>query len=607
MAKDLRALLEAPQASSGGKGNPANAPLAQRRSLSSPGDPRVFRVRSGFVCGLCGRLHSKIEGAFDCLGRCTIELRLRSPVGPTNMGDLPHYACTACGRGFVNTDDAEQCFERCIIKMKPNPKFELALRRVQARYVHRLASHGVRSLERIDPLTEHTKMLTTLTQEKGALGFPAASGKSQASLKIGSPAKHPGEPKQAQELLSPPEQHAFESAVVALEVEQLQEENFPEAGESSSHETATIQEEHPEQLEDTTVQSPSAGGDSNQMQEFAADQPSQDDSQQLIESAESSAQELTSEESAQSSELTQDVGFSEVATEVLETAPLLDDAELTQVNESSALKEVSESENSLDNIEAMLTAVNNVAAVVANATAQNKKPAPQTTPLTNPREESRPAQTKPSGSALSVLVASTPEALKADQTAQAKANAKPAEEAIAMATQPQNTRAAEPEPARLDHTDDFTDFSSPESDSLSNAFAEASEFAQVAVQPDESLALGADVLALLQAPPDGEDLNINKKQEQILKDKTIKIDDELLNSMMDTKQDEGRVTAVFVRKADMKSYRRNNAKYGCSACGTEFFTKEQVEACFYAHPEEGSEEERILLEKVSNLGKKSAA
>jgi hypothetical protein len=54
--------------------------------------------------------------------------------------------------------------------MKPTPQFEVALRRVQVRYMQRLASHGVRSLERIDPLSEHTKMLSTLTREQQALG-----------------------------------------------------------------------------------------------------------------------------------------------------------------------------------------------------------------------------------------------------------------------------------------------------------------------------------------------------------------------------------------------------------------------------------------------------
>lgn len=64
---------------------------------------------------------------------------------------------------------------------------------------------------------------------------------------------------------------------------------------------------------------------------------------------------------------------------------------------------------------------------------------------------------------------------------------------------------------------------------------------------------------------------------------------------------------VFVRQPKMKPYRREHAKYCCSACSKEFFTKEQVEACFFSHPEEGSEEEQLLLEKIAKLKNKSAA
>ncbi|MEY3902370.1 MAG: hypothetical protein RL189_1676, partial [Pseudomonadota bacterium] len=171
MPKDLRTLLE-PAKNSGKAG--AAAPLAHRRALSSPGEPRVFRVRAGFVCGLCGKLHEKLDNAFDCLGRCTIELRLRTPAGRQMSGQTGHFACTACGRGFANTDDAEECFERCLARMKPSAQFEQALRRVQVRYVQRLQAHGVRSLQRIDPFSEHTKMLNTLTQEQVAMGRPVA-------------------------------------------------------------------------------------------------------------------------------------------------------------------------------------------------------------------------------------------------------------------------------------------------------------------------------------------------------------------------------------------------------------------------------------------------
>ena len=54
--------------------------------------------------------------------------------------------------------------------MKPTPLFEKALRKVQVRYSQRFASHGVRALERIDPLSEHKKILTLITKEQEALG-----------------------------------------------------------------------------------------------------------------------------------------------------------------------------------------------------------------------------------------------------------------------------------------------------------------------------------------------------------------------------------------------------------------------------------------------------
>ena len=159
------------------------------------------------------------------------------------------------------------------------------------------------------------------------------------------------------------------------------------------------------------------------------------------------------------------------------------------------------------------------------------------------------------------------------------------------------------------------------SDDLGSAFAEASEFASVATQPEEEgsgfasmevqttdvASMGADVLALLQAPPEGENLKLNANQEKILKDKTIQIDEALLDAVTSSREIPIEVTEIFVRKAEMKPYRRNNAKYGCSACTREFFTKEQVEACFYSHPEEGSEEEKVLREKIAKNKANSAA
>jgi hypothetical protein len=140
---------------------------------------------------------------------------------------------------------------------------------------------------------------------------------------------------------------------------------------------------------------------------------------------------------------------------------------------------------------------------------------------------------------------------------------------------------------------------------LSGAFSEASEFAQVAEQPETNV-LAADVLALLQTSTTDENLELSSKQTKELKSKKIEVDLDLLEKLT---TDDGSANdgTVHLRKADMKSYRRNNAKYTCSACSKEFFTKEQVEACFYSHPEEGSEEARALIERAKKTSNKTAA
>jgi hypothetical protein len=136
--------------------------------------------------------------------------------------------------------------------------------------------------------------------------------------------------------------------------------------------------------------------------------------------------------------------------------------------------------------------------------------------------------------------------------------------------------------------------------------ADTSEFASLGDEPKVQESMGADVLALLQAPPEGEDLQLNSKQERMLKEKALNIDTAFLDDPLAQEQMLD-ATKVHVRNNEMKPYRRNNAKYGCSACSKEFFTKEQVEACFFSHPEEGSEEARVLLEKAEKLKNKSAA
>ena len=118
--------------------------------------------------------------------------------------------------------------------------------------------------------------------------------------------------------------------------------------------------------------------------------------------------------------------------------------------------------------------------------------------------------------------------------------------------------------------------------------------------------MAADVLAMLQTSDSSETVALSSRQERQLDSLKINVDTEFLDTA-DPDAEAGAALTVYVRYPDMKPYRRNNAKYACSACSNEFFTKEQVEACFFAHPEEGSEEARALLAKGMKLAGKSAA
>lgn len=556
MAKDLRGLLEPATASNSGNGAQTSAPLAQRRSLSSPGEPRVFRVRSGFVCGLCGRLHEGLEKAFDCLGRCTIELRLRAPAGPTHLGGQAHFACTACGRGFVNSDDAEQCFERCLGRMKPNPQFEKALRRVQVRYAQRLASHGVRALERIDPLMEHTKMLTTLTKERAALGRDTTISLSRQQPSFSKDHKVQKNQTAAEQVLQSDfhaEQELFQLSEETLitpitENEQTEFENHAIEGREKT-ETPTI------------------------------------DTDAFTAAAEEMTEENADDESAMSTEISASASESG---QFEENMPSLEEFDASSPPESSSPDSVLQN----DSTDEAHTSEPNVNELIntdeLDAVAQIDLES-----IDFPQEEFD------TSSALSALASATLESHN---------------------TLPKNNAVNASNASQLNPN--ITDkLNSLGSDELGSAFAEASEFAAVARQPDEEGSefasfieqktdvdsTGADVLALLQAPPEGENLKLNNNQEKILKEKTIQIDQALLDAVTSGQEIAPEVTEIFVRKAEMKPYRRNNAKYGCSACAREFFTKEQVEACFYSHPEEGSEEEKVLLQKITKSKVNSAA
>ena len=556
MAKDLRGLLEPATASNSGNGPQTSAPLAQRRSLSSPGEPRVFRVRSGFVCGLCGRLHTGLEKAFDCLGRCTIELRLRAPAGPTHLGGQAHFACTACGRGFVNSDDAEQCFERCLGRMKPNPQFEKALRRVQVRYAQRLASHGVRALERIDPLTEHTKMLTTLTKERAALGRDTT--------------------------VSPPRQQPSSSK------HHTQQE--PHTAVEQVLRTDLHAEQELSQLSEETLIAPIYENEGAEFENHAIEDRENTEPAAIDENASTAAAEAMSGEHAhhESAMATEVSSSASAASQFEEDMPSLEEFDSNSnpesFNHDSALQ--------ADSTEAAHMSESSVNELV-NADELDAVAQIDLESIDSPQPEFD------TSSALSALASATPESQN---------------------TLPQRDTAKVSNASQLNPNIADT-LSALGADDLGSAFAEASEFASVATQPEEEgsgfasmevqtsdvASMGADVLALLQAPPEGENLKLNANQEKILKDKTIQIDEALLDAVTSSKEIPIEVAEIFVRKADMKPYRRNNAKYGCSACTREFFTKEQVEACFYSHPEEGSEEEKVLREKIAKNKANSAA
>lgn len=579
MAKDLRTLLEPAQTA--GKGGKDGVPLAQRRSLTSPGEPRVFRVRAGFVCGLCGRLHGSLEPAFDCLSRCTIQLRLRTPVGRSTSGDQAHYACTACGRGYANTDDAEECFERCLVKMKPSPEFEKALRRVQVRYVQRLQNHGVRPLERIDPFTEHSKMLSALTQEQLALGRKVTASsqrQSEQHAPIAGAAQniarsHVQAPTPNEAQTQPAMGGSIESAAPAGT-------NAPTAVQQASQHLPPSFEglEHPTLSPPVVIEQ---GGPA--MQEFGDSSPEPTDedisASLMVDLGEvSSNEQILASVPKPTPETSDELSIAPPNVESLEASMDVsnDPASSEQhVNQTESLAAVLASSSAApqldlqtDNTTASANIENELDALLEQTLIEDPKEASESSPP----------------SALSMLAnATTP----IGQSAKANLPAT------------HNTNAA--------GFDDFPmDLMQDGSDALASALAEASEFAQVAEQPETNI-LAADVLALLQTSSSNEEVAMSKSHEKELSGKKINVDPDLLDRLTETDASDESLGKVFLRKPDMKTYRRNNAKYCCSACGKEFFTKEQVEACFYAHPEEGSEEARVLLERVKKSSARTAA
>ena len=491
MAKDLRGFLEPPRDAAKNKETQATAPLAHRRGMTSPGEPRVFQVRSGFVCGLCGVVHKNLENAFDCLGRCTVQLRLRSPAGPSHFGSQAHFACTACGRGFANCDDAEQCFERCMHKLKPTKEFETALRRVQVKYAQRLSSHGVRQLERIDPLREHTKMLETLTKEQEALKNPES------------------------------------------------------ASPRTDQQTPASSAETKSQLQETSSSrgSSSRGSSSRGDEELSP----------MLELRSESQASVSSEDESQGGVMEPE--FSAEAPQLAAEEPQLD-AEAPQIDAE---------EPQLDPEE----------------------------PQLDPEEPQ---------SALTMLVEDVPKLDDSDfQAMQNSENSAPEGSAKAL------TPKAEIDSLDSLEMDAFTEPQNSEQPTSGELTLMSSEFESLSSPNETDVGLGEDVFAMLQdsPPPTNEQRSKNKDTSQ--KNNKNKIEGSLLDDLPVDGGSPEMFDKVFVRQPKMKPYRREHAKYCCSACSKEFFTKEQVEACFFSHPEEGSEEEQLLLEKIAKLKNKSAA
>lgn len=552
MAKDLREFLEYPMASSAGRRSMDSAPLAHRRSVSSPGEPRVFKVKSGFVCGLCGRMHEVLDQAFECLGRCIFELRLRSAAGATHSGSQTRFACTACGRGFVNCEDAEQCFERCLIRMKPTPLFEKALRKVQVRYSQRFASHGVRALERIDPLSEHKKILTLITKEQEALGRGAgetetvgiqqiAAQNKEASVNDFEERSQDVEPRSSTAEQSRP-QNPVREEQIGVHAQALRHAQSTQPAQTTQ--PNLLSEEFSEPSTASTVVE-----DQGEILGFESQKNSEHESEENL--IQESSIGSTQPDSSQSSESTQDISD--------------DFSSMIGSEENATIRVGLQEQENLASAQSR----------AMNGTPESLDPMAELGGLDSVSESSNNSHLDALNSLSSALD------LKENE--------------FEMTPAVKQSGLAE----SLAFMND---------DTFGNALEDASAFASTAQQPDLPEEDGQDVFAMLQTPPEGEDLKLNEKHEELLQGSSLSIDSGILDNLSNEEEPHIDATSVFFRKPDMKkSYRRNNAKYCCSACGKEYFTKEQVDVCFYSHPEEGSNEAQVLLHKANKNRTKSVA
>jgi hypothetical protein len=460
--------------------------------------------------------------------------------------------------------------------MKPTPQFEVALRRVQVRYMQRLASHGVRSLERIDPLSEHTKMLSTLTREQQALGKKPEPNVAHAPQRA---------PESLVQAIAAPKaipKVAAAPALVSASLDALAEDGAlnQAVDDHVSLKNDSSEAQRPEG-EGVEAKIEASEDEYSETVSAAAAAPASEEAQPADALAEA---ELTPEEAGLAN-----AQFSDAADGGLDASDVVAQDELLSVVASLGDQDLPETleSSAKPNQETSMRTIVEGAAVQLDLSTEEQNDAHQ---LFAGQDNVGSRVADEGASALSALAFATPETF----------NEKPlGEENAAQAM----------EGLSLDISDSLNALGADSlgSDSLGGAFEEASEFASIAEQPSLTETMGADVLAILQAPPEGENLELDTKQHSLLKEKTVTIDNSLLDSVTSDTGMAPEVTEVFVRKQDMKPYRRNNARYTCSACSKDFFTKEQVDACFYSHPEEGSEEERMLREKVEKIKAKSAA
>ncbi|MEN9825280.1 MAG: hypothetical protein RI953_1025, partial [Pseudomonadota bacterium] len=419
-------------------------------------------------------------------------------------------------------------------------------------------AHGVRPLQRIDPFSEHTKMLATLTREQEAMGRPVA--------RVERPSRAVTELKPTPEAVEIKNPEQFALPLDAAEEPSVSAQTSPGL---------------PETFQETTTSQVSVAGEphfeAESTETSLSELPTTAPASAAAEISASTEASLSIEEMEMENDLMAGLDIQEDNEHQTPSLQKSSDTQKSESSDSADLNALLEGGESISDANVSLPM--NLQESISSETSLDLSPTEsglEDLLATSNNELS------PSGSALSMLALST------------QTNTLPASEVASQASK------------TGDGLDGFNvNLLDGATNDLSGAFAEASDFANVADQPETNL-LAADVLALLQTNQADERIEVRSNDKKILQEKSVKIDENLLDSVSEA-IDESAGTTVFLRKEGMKPYRRNNAKYSCSACSSDFFTKEQVDACFYSHPEEGSEEAKALLAKVKNSPKKSVA